>query len=73
VARGNSFSPVPTTAASFRDSEWLAGDEAAAFYRGAATEGGAAVAFLDANPEWRGVFLRRADSWGRFMGSGLSF
>ena len=40
---GNSFSPVPTTAASFRAGEWLSGEAAVAFYRGAATEGGANV------------------------------
>ena len=57
---GNSFSPVPTTAASFNASEWLIGDQAADFYRGAATEGGAAVAFLEGNPEWQGVILRCA-------------
>ena len=57
---GNSFSPVPTTATSFRASEWLTGDDAVGFYRGAATEGGAAVAFLDARADWRGVFLRCA-------------
>ena len=57
---GNSFSPVPTTAENFRAGEWLAGAAAADFHRGAATEGGAAVAFLDERPDWRGVFLRCA-------------
>ena len=57
---GNSFSPVPTTAESFRSGEWLIGEAAADFYRGAATEGGAAVAFLAARGDWRGEFLRCA-------------
>ena len=57
---GNSFSPVPTTAASFSASEWLTGGEVVDFYRGAATEGGAAVAFLQERPDWQGEFLRCA-------------
>jgi microcystin degradation protein MlrC len=54
---GNSFSPVPTTEADFRG-EWHIGPAAAEAYRGTATEGGGAVAFLEAHPEWEGVFLR---------------
>ena len=57
---GNSFSPVATTAESFRAGEWLNGEAAAGFHGGAATEGGAAVAFLHENPDWRGEFLRCA-------------
>ena len=57
---GNSFSPVPTTAESFRAGEWLTGEAAADFHGGAATEGGAAVAFLQDYPDWRGEFLRCA-------------
>ncbi len=57
---GNSFSPVAATAESFRASEWLSGEAAAEFYRGAATEGGAAVAFNDAHADWQGTFLRCA-------------
>ncbi|MEQ8814718.1 MAG: M81 family metallopeptidase [Thalassobaculum sp.] len=54
---GNSFSPVPTGLPEFRR-EWYRGQEAEAVYRGTTTEGGGAVAFLDARPEWRGSFLR---------------
>lgn len=54
---GNSFSPVPTGLPAFRR-EWYRGQEAEAVYRGTTTEGGGAVAFLDAGPEWRGTFLR---------------
>ena len=57
---GNSFSPVPTTAESFQAGEWLIGEDAADFYRGAATEGGAAVAFLETRDDWQGEFLRCA-------------
>jgi microcystin degradation protein MlrC len=56
---GNSFSPVPTGLAEFKR-EWYRGQEAEAVYRGTATEGGGAVAFLDARPDWRGTFLRMA-------------
>lgn len=54
---GNSFSPIPTGLKEFRR-EWYRGQEAEAVYRGTTTEGGGAVAFLDAHPDWRGVFLR---------------
>lgn len=54
---GNSFSPVLTGMPEFRR-EWYRGQEAEAVYRGTTTEGGGAVAFLDAHPEWRGTFLR---------------
>lgn len=54
---GNSFSPVMTGLNEFRR-EWYQGQEAEAVYRGTTTEGGGAVAFLDAHPEWRGTFLR---------------
>ena len=57
---GNSFSPVLTDAAAFRRDEWYLGQEAGAVYRSTATEGGGAVAFLDAHPDWSGTFLRMA-------------
>ncbi|MFP6741068.1 MAG: M81 family metallopeptidase [Alphaproteobacteria bacterium] len=57
---GNSFSPVPTTAESFRAVEWHCGEAAAVFHRGNATEGGAVVAFPEEHPDWQGVFLRCA-------------
>jgi microcystin degradation protein MlrC len=56
---GNSFSPVLTGLTEFRR-EWYLGQEAAAVYRGTGTEGGGAVAFLEAHPEWQGQFLRMA-------------
>ncbi len=56
---GNSFSPVLTDEAAFRG-EWYCGQEARAVYRGTETEGGGAVAFLEANPAWSGTFLRMA-------------
>lgn len=54
---GNSFSPVLTGLDEFAR-EWYRGQEAEAVYRGTATEGGGAVAFLDAHPEWQGSYLR---------------
>lgn len=54
---GNSFSPVATGLDEFRR-EWYRGQEAEAVYRGTTTEGGGAVAFLDAHPQWQGSFLR---------------
>ena len=54
----NAFSPVPTGLESFRRREWEAGPAARAAYRGTATEMGGTVAFLDARPDWQGVFLR---------------
>ncbi|WP_186388591.1 M81 family metallopeptidase [Stappia sp. TSB10P1A] len=54
----NAFSPVPTGLESFRRREWQAGPQARAAYRGTATEMGGTVAFLDARPDWQGVFLR---------------
>jgi microcystin degradation protein MlrC len=56
---GNSFSPVTTGMSEFKR-EYYRGQEAAAVYRGTATEGGGAVAFLDSHPNWRGTFLRMA-------------
>ncbi len=57
---GNSFSPDATGPEDFRRREWATGDAAVRFYRGTATELGAAVDFLDRRPEWRGTFLRCA-------------
>jgi microcystin degradation protein MlrC len=57
---GNSFSPVPTTLAAFHGREWVRGEAASSFYRGTATEIGAAVAFAEANPDWQVDFLRCA-------------
>lgn len=54
---GNSFSPVRTGMPAFRR-EWYRGQDAEAVYRATTTEGGGAVAFLDAHPEWCGSFLR---------------
>ena len=54
----NAFSPVPTGLESFRRREWQAGPQAHEAYRGTATEMGGTVAFLDARPDWQGVFLR---------------
>jgi microcystin degradation protein MlrC len=57
---GNSFSPVPTTLAAFQGREWVCGEAARDFYRGTATEIGAAVDFADTHPEWDVTFLRCA-------------
>lgn len=57
---GNSFCPDATGPEDFRRREWVTGEEAVTFYRGTATELGAAVDFLDSRPEWHGTFLRCA-------------
>ena len=57
---GNSFSPVPTALAAFQSREWVCGETARDFYRGTATEIGAAVAFADTHPDWDVTFLRCA-------------
>ncbi len=57
---GNSFSPVRTSADDFRAGEWVAGEAAARFYRGTATEMGAAVDFLERRSDFEGTFLRCA-------------
>ncbi len=57
---GNSFNPVLTDRDAFERTEWLKGEAAREAYRGTRTEMGAAVAFLDANPDWEGIFLRCA-------------
>jgi microcystin degradation protein MlrC len=57
---GNSFSPALTGLGEFERREWVAGAAARAFYRGSRSELGAAVAFLDARPDWDGSFLRCA-------------
>jgi microcystin degradation protein MlrC len=57
---GNSFSPLLTGRGEFARREWVAGAAARAFYRGSRSELGAAVAFLEARPDWDGTFLRCA-------------
>ena len=54
---GNSFSPVPTGLPIFEAREFLEGEAAKDFYRGTATEIGAAVAFAEASKEWTVEFL----------------
>jgi microcystin degradation protein MlrC len=54
---GNSFSPVTTDLAVFQAREWVSGPAAVEFYRGTATEIGAAVAFAEVNPDWDCQFL----------------
>ena len=57
---GNSFTPVPTRLADFRQREWCSGSEVAKFYRGTRTELGAAVDFFAANPDLTPIYLRCA-------------
>lgn len=57
---GNSFSPVLTGPQAFVRREWVTGEAARTFYRGSRSELGAAVDFLDGNPDWDGRFLRCA-------------
>jgi microcystin degradation protein MlrC len=57
---GNSFSPVTTGRKEFRQREWVEPDGVAEYYRGTATEMGAVVAFLDAEPGWSGTFVLAA-------------
>ncbi|HVT51216.1 MAG TPA: M81 family metallopeptidase [Dongiaceae bacterium] len=54
---GNSFSPVPTGLPIFEARELVHGEAAKDFYRGTATEIGAAVAFAESNKEWSVEFL----------------
>ncbi|MDY0885032.1 M81 family metallopeptidase [Dongia soli] len=54
---GNSFTPVTTGIEIFRAREWVSGDAAKDFYRGTATEIGAAVAFAESQPDWQVEFL----------------
>ena len=56
---GNSFTPVPTTLAEFRNREWYEGDAVPAFYRGTRTEIGAAVDFFEGS-SYEPVWLRCA-------------
>ncbi len=55
---GNSFTPVTTDLAIFQAREWVSGSAAMDFYRGTATEIGAAVAFAEAQADWDCQFLR---------------
>ena len=57
---GNSFTPVPTRLADFRQKEWVQGAEAIAFYKGSRTELGAAVDYFEENRALTPVFLRCA-------------
>src|ERR1700741_2214836 len=57
---GNSFTPVATRLADFRQREWHSGGAAAEFYRGTRTEIGAAVDFFAANPHLTPIYLRCA-------------
>jgi len=57
---GNSFSPLTTGRDQFRNREWVEPEAAMAYYRGTATEMGAVVAFLDAEPGWAGSVLLAA-------------
>src|SRR3954451_18638747 len=54
---GNSFSPVPTGLPVFAAREFFEGEAAKEFYRGTATEIGAAVAFAESTQEWSVEFL----------------
>ncbi len=55
---GNSFTPVLTRLADFRQREWAEGAGAAEFYRGSRTEIGAAVNFFGANRALTPIYLR---------------
>ena len=57
---GNSFAPVPTRLADFRQKEWVQGLEAIGFYKRSRTELGAAVDFFEGNRALTPVFLRCA-------------
>ena len=57
---GNSFTPVRTRLADFRQREWSSGADAAAFYRGTRTELGAAVDFFAAHRSLTPIYLRCA-------------
>jgi microcystin degradation protein MlrC len=54
---GNSFSPVTTDLAVFQAREWVRGPAAMDFYRGTATEIGAAVGFAESRADWDCQFL----------------
>ena len=57
---GNSFTPVATRLADFRQREWHAGDAVPEFYRGTRTEIGAAVDFFERNRALTPIYLRCA-------------
>jgi len=57
---GNSFTPVATRLADFRQREWHCGDAVPEFYRGTRTEIGAAVDFFAANANLTPIYLRCA-------------
>ena len=57
---GNSFTPVPTRLADFRQREWAEGASVPEFYSGTRTEIGAAVDFFRANRALTPVYLRCA-------------
>jgi len=57
---GNSFTPVRTRLADFRQREWRVGAEVAHFYKGTRTELGAAVDFFAAHRDLTPIYLRCA-------------
>jgi len=57
---GNSFTPVLTRLADFRQREWRTAGEVPEFYRGTRTEIGAAVDFFEANRALTPIYLRCA-------------
>ena len=57
---GNSFTPVHTRLADFRQREWCSGADAAAFYRDTRTELGAAVDFFADHRDLSPIYLRCA-------------
>ena len=57
---GNSFTPVATRLADFRQREWHTGAEVPEFYRGTRTEIGAAVDFFARNRALTPIYLRCA-------------
>ena len=57
---GNSFTPVHTRLANFRQREWSSGADVATFYKGTRTELGAAVDFFAAHRSLTPIYLRCA-------------
>ncbi|HZE60527.1 MAG TPA: M81 family metallopeptidase [Burkholderiales bacterium] len=57
---GNSFTPVPTRLADFRQREWCSGAAAETFYKGTRTELGAAVEYFARHSDLTPIYLRCA-------------
>src|SRR3954467_2608255 len=57
---GNSFTPVLTRLADFRQREWCSGADAQGFYKGTRTELGAAVDYFERNRGLTPIYLRCA-------------